>query len=560
MSRDEKRLVFVGQRMIAHYGCMSCHAINGMETTTSPCTNLSDWGQKGVDKLDFGYLDEHKVHDFHRQGVYTRPVAMVNALSAESSRLAHEPPGATPIARPVDVAWPSVGHNRNDWLVQKLKNPRIYDRGKALLEPTGADNPGKPFDKLKMPAFYLNDGQVHAIATFVLSNRNRLISESLHRRTTNEQARIIARGRELTERYNCVSCHQIEKNSPQIRQYFKLEDIATKAPPSLRGEGNKIQHAWLFNFFKNIQPLRPLLGEMGNGIRMPSFPASDEEWTAIIAYFNAISRKESSQLGRQLGLIAKYTDSQRKAATQPGDAESAGDDWWQRPEFARAARHLKEWGLTYGHIKPIEVGPTASAADLTRVYKTLLFKAGFTRELYDSPYPFVDSPRPQISDERFGLGEQFFYEMQCLKCHVLGDPSATGATRSPTAPNLSLAYERLQQRWVRHWVQEPNIIQVGTAMPPFFTGLAVFRPQGQPWPASQGAAEEEVRRVEAKYGHTVEEQTALLLDFLYAAGARGYTGVQPAAITPTTAPTTSPSADATDQKHEMTRGYANTNQ
>src|SRR5438552_3229561 len=46
MSKDEKRLVFLGKKMIAHYGCMSCHAINGMETTTSPCANLSHWGQK----------------------------------------------------------------------------------------------------------------------------------------------------------------------------------------------------------------------------------------------------------------------------------------------------------------------------------------------------------------------------------------------------------------------------------------------------------------------------------------------------------------------------------
>ena len=87
-----------------------------------------------------------------------------------------------------------------------------------------------------------------------------------------------------------------------------------------------------------------------------------------------------------------------------------------------------------------------------------------------------------------------FYEMQCLKCHVLGDPNVEGANKAPTAPNLSLVQRRLQPRWVRHWVQEPAIIQVGTAMPPFLTGQAIWDYHGMAWPRSQGVAEAEVKR------------------------------------------------------------------
>jgi hypothetical protein len=32
------------------------------------------------------------------------------------------------------VAWPNVEHRRNDWLQYKLKNTRIYDRGKEMLD------------------------------------------------------------------------------------------------------------------------------------------------------------------------------------------------------------------------------------------------------------------------------------------------------------------------------------------------------------------------------------------------------------------------------------------
>jgi cytochrome c551/c552 len=550
MSKDEKRMVFLGQKLIAHYGCMSCHAINGMETTSSPCANLSDWGQKSVDKLDYGYLDHHHVEEFLKEGVTQKDVMLVNGLSPEAGALGHEEIKGKKIASEISVTWPEVEHTRNAWITQKLKNTRIYDRGRALLEPDeSAANPGKPYDKLKMPTFYLNDDQVNAIVTFVISNRDRLISEKLTEKATNEQARKIAHGRELTERYNCVACHQIEKNVPQIQQYYKPDEINTKAPPSLRGEGNKIQYSWLFNFFKNVEPLRPLLFQ---GIHMPSFPATDEEFSSIIAYFNSVSNKESKQLAKDIDPVVKYVDFQRKSTTRPSepDAPWPGDDWYKRPEFARAADTLKEWGLTYGHIKPIEVGPTASPSDLNIAYRMLLFKARFTTDLYAAPFPFVDSPRPQITQARFDLGEKFFYELQCLKCHVLGDPNVPGANKTPTAPNLAMAATRLQQRWVRHWVQEPYIIQINTAMPPFFSGWKdkddhiVASLQGQSWPRAL-KTDRDPDVIEAEYGKTVNEQMGLLLDFLYAAGARGFTGVQPTATTKPVegnAPATQPQA------------------
>src|SRR5262249_34003023 len=146
-----------------------------------------------------------------------------------------------------------------------------------------AEQVGKPYDKLRMPTFYLNDEQVHAIVNFVLTARDPLVSERLKQKATSEQAQKIARGRELAVRYNCVSCHSIEGNIPQVQQYYKPDDVGVLAPPSLRGEGNKIQHEWLFTFFKDVQQMRPKLFA---GIRMPSFPATDDEWTAIIAYFN----------------------------------------------------------------------------------------------------------------------------------------------------------------------------------------------------------------------------------------------------------------------------------
>jgi len=131
---------------------------------------------------------------------------------------------------------------------------------------------GKPYDKLKMPTFYLTDEQVHQLVVFVISNRDKLITEKLMNKSDTPAARQLARGRELTTKFNCVSCHWIENNAPQIQQYYKADEILEKAPPPLRGEGNKVQFSWLFNFLKNPTRLR-----YTTVLRMPQFTLSDKE-------------------------------------------------------------------------------------------------------------------------------------------------------------------------------------------------------------------------------------------------------------------------------------------
>ena len=572
MSIEQKQLVFLGNKLIAHYGCMNCHAINGMETVASPCANLSDWGQKQVSKLDFGFLDEHKVHSLPPK----RAIPMVNGFSAAAvtqiASIADKKDWKTPIAQNVEVGWPLLEHERTAWLTQKLLSSRIYDRGKNGLDPVrkldadgkvvldkdgdpvldemaGAPLRGKPYDKIKMPTFYLTEEQAHAIVTFVVSNRNRFISDKLLADTNSDSLKQIAHGRQIAERYNCVGCHQTELNFPPIRQYTPSDMWAVLAPPSLRGEGNKIQFAWFYNFLKNVEYIRPALymrqaAEKVEGVRMPSFPVTDEEATSLAAYFAAVSNHESKELHARLDNVVKYIETQKKAAVQPLPAPELawpGDDWIDKETNSVARDYLKRWSLDRKLMVDSAFDPivTKTAAELKIKYREALYKAQFTMGLYDTPYPFVENSSIDAGDARateahFKKGEAFFYEMQCLKCHVLGDQNAPGANNKPTAPNLSLAHRRLQRRWVGHWVQEPQLIQVGTAMPAFFTGQPAFTLGGQPWPLAQGSSESDTAKVLTKYGVSdVRQQKSLLLDFLYAAGAKGYTGVQPVEAAPT---------------------------
>ena len=50
----------------------------------------------------------------------------------------------------------------------------------------------------------------------------------------------------------------------------------------------------------------------------------------------------------------------------------------------------------------------------------------------------------------------------CLKCHMTGDPKHDAKA---TAPNFTVARERLKPGWTKRWMLNPALMSPGTAMP-----------------------------------------------------------------------------------------------
>src|SRR4029078_3887568 len=73
--------VYVGEKLIGHYGWYACHAIPGLEDAQPIGPELSEEGSKAVHRLDFGFI--------------------------------HLP------------------HTRQDWFRTKLHAPRVFDRDRA---------------------------------------------------------------------------------------------------------------------------------------------------------------------------------------------------------------------------------------------------------------------------------------------------------------------------------------------------------------------------------------------------------------------------------------------
>ena len=86
----------------------------------------------------------------------------------------------------------------------------------------------------------------------------------------------------------------------------------------------------------------------------------------------------------------------------------------------------------------------------------------------DAVPPFAEPPPPPASPEQIADGETLFAELQCLQCHVFGDPTAPGANTQPTAPDLQRTADRLRHAWVERWLRSPRAILPGTRMPSFF--------------------------------------------------------------------------------------------
>ncbi|MCG3129116.1 MAG: hypothetical protein CHACPFDD_04025 [Phycisphaerae bacterium] len=541
-----RKLVFLGNKMINHYGCYACHVIPGFETAQRPGTEMTAWAEKSINQLDFAFF----THMFEE-----KMGERLHHLYPEEPEFAHlvQDGGQRDI---------HVGHKHSSFAWHKLRNPRIWDRDKFK----------SPYEKLKMPNFYLTDAEADALVTYLLSRQKPYVTPSIVAGPDTLMPDVGA-GRNLVAELNCVGCHNIEHNAATMHQYITLAaggaaggaaeeeeeeeteeteesggkpaaapaaagaSLADQAaailaahgafdevngPPWLRGEGAKIQHAWLADFLHNVRTLRPWLA-----VRMPSFHLTNDQARTIAAYFAAVAQRESRQLQKQLAGVDKYL------ATSPSDKPAS--DWHRDPQFAKTTRYLAKYALDNRLKNPLDFHGDAASADIAKSYDDARRQAAFFADLYNVHYPFVAAPRALVGDERFASGRELVIDrLDCLACHALGDPNVPGANKSPTAPNLSLTHRRLRWEWVDKWMQEPAWIQPGTKMPQWFPGgRSAFVDFGETRAA-----------YEQKFGSQGPQQIDVLLDFLYEAGERAYTGVKGQK----TAPAAESSAAASRQK------------
>ncbi|MBI3006636.1 MAG: c-type cytochrome [Ignavibacteriales bacterium] len=236
LSNPEK--ITAGDRLIREFGCAGCHSIKGMENEGKVSVELSDFGRKKYEQMDFG--DTHE-------------------LSEDDTVDYRENADGTV----------SVKHSWRGWVYGKFKNPRQYQTERIVQ---------------KMPVYTFNDDEVKLIRLFLIS-MTKDVPLPTYQRTYDKRMQDIEAGRRLTMTYNCIQCHQLEDRGGYILPLY--QEAALGPPPLPESQGAKVQEPWLHSFLKNPTTIRSWIN-----VRMPTFNLTDAEIGKIQRYFLGLSRQD----------------------------------------------------------------------------------------------------------------------------------------------------------------------------------------------------------------------------------------------------------------------------
>jgi cytochrome c551/c552 len=88
----------------------------------------------------------------------------------------------------------------------------------------------------------------------------------------------------------------------------------------------------------------------------------------------------------------------------------------------------------------------------------------FFEALSSQSQPFIAQQLEPLSDQERNMARALFTSegAPCLKCHMTGDAKHDAKA---TAPNFTVARERLKPGWTKRWMLDPAMMSPGTAMP-----------------------------------------------------------------------------------------------
>jgi cytochrome c551/c552 len=270
---DDPQLKSRGQFLVRYYGCAGCHEISGLEEEQRIGTELTKEGSKPLERLDFALLG----HEAERQDWYTH----------------------------------------KGFFEHKLQNPAVYDQGK--------EKPNK-LDRLKMPNFNLSKPEIDQVATFLLGSVESTMPEGYHYEPADQRQDIIE-GWWVVRKYNCMGCHQVHVGQSTVfMQLARYQDPDWKdqRPPSLIGEGARVNPQWLMRFLAN-----PSLSDTDanrDGVRqylkarMPTFYFSNGEIQKLVRFFAAMSAQAQPYIAPKMEMVS---DQERTMARQLFSSEGA---------------------------------------------------------------------------------------------------------------------------------------------------------------------------------------------------------------------------------------------
>ena len=291
-------------------------------------------------------------------------------------------------------------------------------------------------------------------------------------------------------RFSDLMVDYLFKKDPSVYKSEDSGESRASLPPSLIGEGERVQSRWLVWFLEKTPKVRRM-----TILQMPYFNMSQREREAIVDYFGAVERITNPGIGltpnEAIPQQAPLDDAfwQLRNSEYVARLKSSGPDkgttWYQQrlkeyePAWKHAAR-LAAAGLHADIDKAVEQKAESEkllgtleeklkktkddkekaelekqVSDLKATIKTVTELKEKLDETLKQSGP--DSFKKAYQDKEAYVTDAFRMianRQMCLQCHeVAGYKSSNPTTQGPP---LALANERLRPDWVLRWVATPQ--------------------------------------------------------------------------------------------------------
>ena len=523
--------VVVGEKLVAHYGCYSCHEISGMETMMPIGAELTNWASKTVDKLDFALMT-HQLAEEH---------GWSHAQEAQ------------------------FADYREGWLMQKLHAPRSYDREKVK----------NPTEKLRMPWFDFTDREIFTITTFVAG----LVDDEVQRAKMRPNADQLASdaGLRAVRQHNCQACHMVapgsvtftgEDGNPHTvaAELLPVGDAVVPPAHELAELREEVEFFEADEVGLRLLQVEPGIGDVGERIYVDGVdqivalePPEGGDFIRLVTdyYFNGVELfdPEAEDPDEAFFSVTADPDGEGRVQDVDGQYRSFQNEQYDKVRWTYAppvlwdegAKIQKDWFFAFlNDVQPIRPqirvrmpsfnfrpGEAGAIAEYFALRAAEEWPAHFARELMhaqgvsaaelaeatgldpaavagvlagdrvatrtslaaieayaaDQGFTWPGPVNPAFEalelrsstyldaraaglPEHFEIGQQLVTEtVNCYQCHFrMGTPPP--ADPIAWAPDLDIVHERLRESWTRRWLVDPARIYPGTSMPQNFADNA----------------------------------------------------------------------------------------
>jgi cytochrome c1 len=354
-----------------------------------------------------------------------------------------------------------------------------------------------------MPSFRLTEDEARDIASYMMTRKRD--NASYPDASYMDDPNLKNKGLSLVRNYGCAGCHEISGLEEEQRIGTELTKEGSKPIErldfALLGHDAQKEGWYTHKGFFEHKIKDPAIFDQGkekarqDRLKMPNFNLSKPEIDQVVTFLKG--SVEPSVPSRYF-----YTPTDQR--------QDIIDGWWvirkyncmgchpvhvgQTTTFATMTRYQDpDWK---DQVPPTLIGegarvrpdwlmrflnnPALSETDENRNgvrqylkvrMPTFHFSDGEIRKLVrffealsSQAQPFIAEQVETLSEQERGMARALFSSeaAPCLKCHMTGDPKHDARA---TAPNFTVAKERLKPGWTKRWLLDPAMISPGTAMP-----------------------------------------------------------------------------------------------